>query len=408
MTHTSEDIKKLDDPYTELNSSDQLVEHQEELDKLSAKEMKKLASKMMFSCPHSELNNFGHAIKAIKGSTFHPVLYQAYEVTQRMHTLLNPEHPRPHDFLTGQEFNGDLFNEFTKLSLKFIKGNETIIATRLALTTPEEQRSELSKNVRNTFRDSELPSKIGAAFTLRRSIDLLLGDKPEDFFTSKEFNADLLNEFEELSSALLNGNETAVATRLALTTPKEGRSNVSRNIRSLFSDSEMTTRVGAAFTLRRNIDLLLGDKPEDFFTSEEFNIDLCNEFSMMFPPLLEGREQAIGEKLSTLDHSVRHKIARNFETINCQAHDKANPFKLISAAMTPKVEEERTAVVVPQEVKPEPITTSSNNRYSFSSELRARKEKTAAITTTEGLESDDDIEEEPSSCISSLCGFLGK
>lgn len=323
MTHTSEDIKKLDDPYSELNSSDQLVEHQEELDKLSSKEMNKLASKMMFACPHAELNSFGHAIKAIKDSTFHPVLYQAYEVTQRMHTLLNPDHPRPHDFLTGKEFNGDLFNEFTKLSLKFIKDNETVIATRLALTTPEEQRSELSKNVRNTFRDSELPAKIGAAFTLRRSIDQLLGDKPEDFFTSKEFN-----------------------------------------------------------------------------------IDLCNEFSMMFPPLLEGREQQIGEKLSTLDHSVRHKIARHFETINCQAHDKNNPFKLISAAMMPKVEEEKTAVVVPEEVKSEPITTSSNNRYSFSSELRARKEKAAALSTTAvDSESDDDIDD---SCISSLCGFLGK
>ena len=45
MPVTSEQIKQLDNPYQELNSTDLLIEHKDEFDKLSPEEMNDLATK---------------------------------------------------------------------------------------------------------------------------------------------------------------------------------------------------------------------------------------------------------------------------------------------------------------------------------------------------------------------------
>jgi hypothetical protein len=144
-------------------------------------------------------------------------------------------------------------------------------------------------------------------------------------------------------------------------------------------------------------------KPEEFFTSPEFNVDLCLEFSMLFATLLEGHEQTIGTKLSLLEPKVRHDIGRKLEMMCPKAHDKHNPFKLIATAMTPKEEEKQIQEIPVQKAKTiEVIPDVSNPNGMFNSQLRTRK--VTIENPGPGYESSSDEEQEDRH--SSCCGLF--
>ncbi len=311
MPFTSEQIKQLDNPYQELNSTDLLIEHKDEFDKLSPEEMNDLATKMLLACPKEEMRQFASAIAGFKKSEseFFAILYNAHDVKMRIIALLDPEHPTPYSLLTGKEFNQDRYNEFNALANGLLKDKEVTLATRLALTTPRELRSSLASNLMRTFPRSECAQKVGAAFNLCRQIE----------------------------------------------------------------------------------DSLLKDQPQKFFTSRDYNPDLCREFSLLLSSLLKGHEQKIGEQLSLVDRKEIHGICRQLEQLTPTAHDKESPFKLIAAAITVPQEQPQQKIEIDGGVR--------NRHRKFNSP--SEKDETTAPSTL-SPKSNSDAEEK--NC--SFCGLF--
>ena len=89
--------------------------------------------------------------------------------------------------------------------------------------------------------------------------------------------------------------------------------------------------------LHRNIErLLLGDNPEKFFTSRDFNKETCKMFVNMCSTLLNGHEATIGEKLGALETQAQASIKRHLELLHTEVFDETNPFKLIADSMKTK------------------------------------------------------------------------
>jgi len=221
MGFTCEDIKNFDNPYGELGNVDALALHLNEINKLTDAEKQNLATGMVLGCPKDQLGEFRHVIEVARqpqddNDTFHSVLSGAYEVRTRINALMDPQNKTPHRLILGNELNNELFQKFQNLAQRVLQNNEVSIASRLALTTPAENRSQLNLNIQSLFPRSVLAQKIGAAFTLRRSIDTdLLGENPENFFSSRDFTPSLCHEFPNLISELLKGKEKEIGEKLA-------------------------------------------------------------------------------------------------------------------------------------------------------------------------------------------------
>lgn len=157
---------------------------------------------------------------------------------------------------------------------------------------------------------------------------------PYDFLLDESIPA-LFNRFNNLALHVLKNKETAIAERLALTTPEEDLNSVAQIANDVFPDSTFAKKIGTAFTLRHNIQQLLGTNPELFFTDPDFNIEICFEFSGLFA-IIQENEQEIGQKLSkntSLDLDERNVVLRYLKLLNTTAHDQVNPFRLIINAM---------------------------------------------------------------------------
>lgn len=420
MGYTVEELRDLKNPYKDLGTGDALAEHREELNSLTPDEQKSLAARMILECPLSDLRTFGHEIEAGRTphndkKTFHAVLSEAYEIKNRIIALLDPRNKNPHLLILDNEFDEELFNNHKQLAIDVLENNEAAIAERLALTTPATDRHQLALNVKGIFPGSVLAEKIGHAFAVRRDIDNhLLGDNPHEFFASREYNEDACHEFSGLFSVITD-QESSIAAKLALTVPQDNRSSILRNIQGIVPTSnELARKVGAAFELRRSIDLtLLGDKPEQFF-ARGFSADLCNEFSMLFPALLKGSEAAIGEKLSQLGEGVRADINRKLEMINSAAHDQSNPFRLIAAAMTPKQETTQKACLSSEVSKSEPVVSSSgtNPHSVFNSllikqpEITQRRSLLSRAPTLVDTSSSEESDSNDDGCLKKFCGLF--
>ncbi|KTD76496.1 hypothetical protein [Legionella waltersii] len=421
MTYTCEEIQKLEHPYQELGSSDSLAEHHTELNKLNEEQKIAVASRMVLDCPNEEMKGFRHVIEAANTThrndqdTFYPYLSQAYEVKQRLVALTDLRNKAPHLLLLDKEFDDELFTKFNTLALNVVNKCELSIAVRLAQSTPEKNRSQIARNLNNVFRETVFAGKVSQAFAISRDIErLLLGDKPYDFFNSREYNHDACVEFSELFNCT-KGKESSIAAKLALSTPTEKRSAIAGLIKTLSPEGELTSRTSAAFELQRNIELtLLGDNPEQFFTSPAFDADLCLEFAELFPPLLKGKEQLIGEKLSCQEQQVIAEIGRKLEWINPNAANQDSTFRLIASAMTNKKESALKAPSVrlqePTPTRTDQTTKSPSSRVDtekpamqFQHSLFDRKSSTPLLATIREEDSDEE-ENEESSC-SHLCGF---
>lgn len=250
MTLSVEQIKALPNPYVELGNGDTLIEHREQLNSLSEQEQRAIAVKIISHCPDAKLNELGHAIRALRApgsqeETFSNVISQVFEIRKRVMSLTDVRNTHPQNVL-GSEFNPDLFAEFKDFSLQQLESKEVDIATKLALSTPEKDRSKLVRNAQIAFPDSVLSTKLGAAFALRREIEHhLLGAQPYNFFISPEFNPESYLEFVELFQ-LIEDKDDAIITNLA-TTPEIKRSTVLANMELLFPDSILLERTKELF-----------------------------------------------------------------------------------------------------------------------------------------------------------------
>jgi hypothetical protein len=421
MTYTCEEIQKLDHPYQELGNPDSLAEHHVELNKLNEEQKIDVASLMVLECPNEEMQGFRYVIEAANTThrddkdTFYSYLSQAYEVKQRLVALTDLRNKKPHLLLLDKEFDDELFNKFNALAKKVVDKRELSIAVRLAQTTPVINRSQIAKNLNNVFHDTVFANKVNQAFAISRDIErFLLGSNPYEFFKSREFSVDACVEFAQLFNCTKD-KESSIATLLAIHTPAEKRSEIAEKVKSISAEGELASRTAAAFALRRNIELyLLSDNPEQFFINSEFDADLCNEFADLFPALLKGKEQSIGEKLACQEPKVLSEISRKLEVINPDATNKDCPFRLIASAMASKKESALKASSVSLQIPTVPVTEqvakttpsiqdTENRTLQFRNSLFSRASSKPLLDTIIEEESDDE-EKDESSC-SNLCGF---
>lgn len=259
MAFSRIDLVALDNPYEKLSDGDALANNAEALNTLSDKEQIALATKIIVACPEAKFKQYSHYIKALGNKaqsedTFHSVLSEAYQVRQRIASLLDLRNKTPHALFLGKEFNPGPFHRFSALTQQVLESNEPAIAERLALCTPEHERSQVAHNISTAFPKHILAEKIQLAFMLRRNIERLL----------------------------------------------------------------------------------LGDNPEKFFTSRDYNKDTCKMFVDMFRTLLKGHEETIGEKLGALESDARAAIKRHLDLLHTEVFDKTNPFKLIADSLSIK------------------------------------------------------------------------
>lgn len=252
MPFTKEQIIAIDDLYQQLGSADQLAEHKKELELLSVEEKKNLAIKLVKQCPEKNMNHLGLAINALKGpvtegqeETFAHIVSQVWEIRKKISALNDVHHPAPHTLLLAPELNTDLFTEYADYSFELLDGKEMPIAQKLAMTTPREKRSELVRNIQNTFPDSQFVSVVGKTFAFRRELDVLLSDEPYKFFISPEFNARAYVQYDILLE-LLEDKDEEIAAKLA-TTPNLKRITVLTNMESIFPSSILLEKTKEVF-----------------------------------------------------------------------------------------------------------------------------------------------------------------
>lgn len=191
MTFTSEQIKALANPYEALGDADTLAEHQQTLEEqLSTQEKKDLAIKMVLQCPEKELNNLGHAIRALKAhgaaeGTFQHSVNKAWEIRKKIISLGDPRNTKPYELLTDSDFNDELC-EYSVLASELSANAKKAIVHNLALTTPAKQRHEVARTMQNTLRGNDLGAAIGAAFAACREVEMKLLASSSQSATPKE------------------------------------------------------------------------------------------------------------------------------------------------------------------------------------------------------------------------------
>lgn len=221
MVFTYKEIIALENPYEQLSDGDALAENAKVLNALSTKEQLALATKIIAACPESKFKQYSNHIKALdnfakNGGTFHEVLRTAHLVRQHINSLHDLRNKSPHALFLAKDFDPAPFHRFSDLATQVLESNESAIAERLALCTPEKERSKIAHTLSTVFPKSILAAKIQLAFTLRRNIEtLLLSDNPEKFFTSRDYKAETCKTFVNMFSTLLQGHEASIAGKLS-------------------------------------------------------------------------------------------------------------------------------------------------------------------------------------------------
>lgn len=229
------ELLKSENPYSLLKSSDALTNNIEKLNKLDSEEMREFAIRVVLDCPAVKLAQYSLIVSMLlsdkdsdsswnesnddatstsneDAENFLMKLEAALQVRSVVFAILDPNHLSTYSLLTYIES----FREFDDLALSLIKDQEILFTERLALTTPTEELSKLSMQLNSIFRDTDLVRQINIAFSLRRDVTrLLLSNKPEDFFLSREFNPTTYPKFPNLLNQLLKNEEEKIGTRLS-------------------------------------------------------------------------------------------------------------------------------------------------------------------------------------------------
>jgi hypothetical protein len=239
MAFTYQEIIALENPYEELSTGDALAENAAVLNALDNDEKRTMATKIIAACPQAKLNSYFLQIEALKNpsntsESFHSVISEAYQVRKRIFALIDPKNRAPHNLLIGDEFTPELFHRFKELTQKVLENNEPIIAERLALCAPDAARSQIARNIDIAFPKSALTTTLQTAFTLRRNIDhVLLGAKPEQFFTSPDYKKETCDLFATMFRTLLKDKEKEIADKLAAIESMETRAKIKHQVELL-------------------------------------------------------------------------------------------------------------------------------------------------------------------------------
>jgi hypothetical protein len=222
MAYTKKDVLAISDPYEVFKNGDAFIQHKDVLNQLNKKEKTALATKIILCCPQAELRNMGYAIEALStfigsdSDNFYTYLKESHELQTKLNSLLDLNNIKPHLLILKHELNDTLVHKYPVLVQTYLTSKELLIAEKLNINTPVNNRTELVRTVIRLFPNSVLSTKLQASFTLRRNIEtFLMGSEPEKFFTNRDFNHDLCIEFSALFTALLARQEASVGELLA-------------------------------------------------------------------------------------------------------------------------------------------------------------------------------------------------
>lgn len=218
--YTAEAISLMDNPYIYLIEEESLIENRDILDTLSYSKKVELIQAMVLGCPMRELNNFLRTADALskpdeEQDCFHATLMRAIQVRKRIHAMADIHHPHPHTLLLGEEFNPDLFNEFTNLTKQLISVNLHQISLNLVKKSPADDFAKLAQNIQIAFASTLLPEKSRNAMLVFKLLRDLKGDNPLTFIVSPEINPALFEEFSSLVHDELKSYELSIARNLA-------------------------------------------------------------------------------------------------------------------------------------------------------------------------------------------------
>lgn len=217
------ELLTMDNPYQELVEQDEegLAEHTKELNAMKPQEMRQFAAKLVSHCPDDKLSALGLKKEALHhpkaaGTGFYEVLSQAYTIRMTVYGLGDERNKKPYRAF-GAEFNADLYNQFPGLLATLTADKEDAIATRLAMTTPEEEN--ILSSLRTIGEHGALFQAVSTAFELRQEIKAKLlsaeAAKAAAFFSSPRCSVDLYNRFPTLVNSLIGGREEELAEKLA-------------------------------------------------------------------------------------------------------------------------------------------------------------------------------------------------
>lgn len=154
--------------------------------------------------------------------------------------------------------------------------------------------------------------------------------QPYNLFLQDSYDADLFNQFHQLSQAIVDENATVLASVLANTTPAKKVNQLILNVRAAFSDTKFLESLRQALVLKHQLDSLNGDKPHEVFTSYDFNPSLFHKFPTVVSCQLAHKQDAIAKKLADAPQKYYSHIGRQLEALTSVAHDSSNFFREIN------------------------------------------------------------------------------
>lgn len=228
------------------------------------------------------------------------------------------------DNLYAELGNSDALVEHLPLLNNLTVPEQREIALKLISSCPDEELKTFAYAIRATkvygLQQETFHDVLSCVFEVRKRTLALLDSrnpKPYQQLIGDEFSPDLFVEFNHYALELMNPKANEIATKLALSTPKEHCNEVARNLSQIFPCSELVAQVHQAFTLRKQIDLfLLGSEPFKFFISPEFSAENYLKFDPVFE-LISYKDEEIAAKLSSTpkDEEIRALVLANMELI---------------------------------------------------------------------------------------------
>lgn len=239
MFSTLEEFFALDNPHTLLQNPEYMQLLLELIQAVDDKEQGRLARHIASSGTDNEIEQLREAIQSLTSSVFCITVLSLIKIRLNMAQLKTPHDEKAYLVL----LDTDLYAAHTAFAASFIAGKEKSIATNLAMTTPASALSTIAYNVSICFCGQPINQEVNAAFTLRREIsDKLLGDHPEKFFTSREFNPGLYQTYKRLFN-LIEGSEQQIADRIAQNTHIQGHAIILEKIQLILPGSDLATAV---------------------------------------------------------------------------------------------------------------------------------------------------------------------
>lgn len=253
-----------------------------------------------------EAEKFYNKAKSLApNNTLHEKISNAFILRSEIeqHLLGN----RPGDFFLSKRFNLANCLNNALFFIPFIDKPELNLATKIAFTTRDDDRSEITQKVAGLFKGGKLEYELSQAFALC--------DRMKKLVLTEDNDSDQEQIIRDYGITLcLLDNDTLFNMREKL--------DQSYNVDNKEWSEKYTRMLDLIIQVKSQ---LLGQKPDSFF-DESFPTDLCNEFPYLLDELLKNNIKTIGinlchanlEKLSAISKKMAHVKTSALSQSSCR------------------------------------------------------------------------------------------